>query len=78
MSQILNAAIAVVGIDIGKNSFHIVGLDDRGAIVLRQKWSRSQVEARLANIPPCLIGMEPASVLIISVVSLTRWDTMRG
>ena len=30
----------------------------RGAIVLRQKWSRGQVEARLANIPPCLIGME--------------------
>src|SRR6059058_938860 len=53
-----NSAIAVIGIDIGKNSFHIVGLDDRGAIVLRQKWSRSQVEARLANIPPCLIGME--------------------
>jgi hypothetical protein len=25
MSQTLNAAIAVVGIDIGKNSFHIVG-----------------------------------------------------
>ena len=40
-------AIAVVGVDIGKNSFHVVGLDDRGAIVLRQKWSRSQVEARL-------------------------------
>jgi transposase len=42
----------------GKNSFHVVGLDQRGAIVLRQKWSRAQVEARLANIPPCLIGME--------------------
>src|ERR1044071_7829287 len=53
-----NSAIAVIGIDIGKNSFHIVGLDDRGAIVLRQKWSRSQVEARLANLAPCLIGME--------------------
>ena len=39
--------IAVVGIDIGKNSFHVVALDDRGAIVLRQKWSRGQVEARL-------------------------------
>jgi transposase len=51
-------AIAVVGIDIGKNSFHIVALDDRGAIVLRQKWSRSQVETRFANMPPCLIGME--------------------
>jgi hypothetical protein len=45
-------AIAVVGIDIGKNSFHIVALDDRGAIVLRQKWSRGQVEARFANMPP--------------------------
>src|SRR5437773_2235614 len=58
MSQKLNAAIAVIGIDIGKNSFHIVGHDHRGAIVLRQKWSRGQVEARLANLPPCLIGME--------------------
>jgi hypothetical protein len=46
------SAIAVVGINIGKNSFHIVALDDRGAIVLRQKWSRSQVEARFANMPP--------------------------
>ena len=27
-------------------------------IVLRQKWSRGQVEARLANLSPCLIGME--------------------
>jgi len=58
MSQKLNTAIAVIGIDIGKNSFHVVGLDKRGAIVLRQKWSRGQVETRLANMPPCLIGME--------------------
>ena len=58
MSQKLNAVIAVIGIDIGKNSFHIVGHDHRGAIVLRQKWSRDQVATRLANLPPCLIGME--------------------
>jgi transposase len=58
MSQSLNSAIPVIGIDIGKNSFHVVGLDDRGAIVLRQKWSRGQIEVRLANMPPCLIGME--------------------
>src|SRR3974377_1105965 len=58
MSQNLNSAVAVIGIDIGKNSFHVVGLDDRGAIVLRQKWSRGQIEARLANMLPCLIGME--------------------
>ncbi len=35
-----SVTIRVTGIDIGKNSFHIVGLDDRGTIVLRQKWSR--------------------------------------
>jgi transposase len=58
MSQTLNTAIAVVGIDIGKNSFHVVGHDEQGAIVLRQKWSRGQVEARFANLPSCLIGME--------------------
>src|SRR5213592_1619513 len=58
MSQKLNTAIAVIGIDIGKNSFHVVGLDQRGAIVLRQRWSRGQVQSRLANMPPCLIGME--------------------
>src|SRR5262249_24623004 len=32
--------------------------DKRGEIVLQQKWSRGQVEARLANLSPCLIGME--------------------
>ena len=58
MLQKLNNEIAVIGIDIGKNSFHIVGQDQRGAIVLRQKWSRGQVESRLANLLPCLIGME--------------------
>src|SRR6201997_4621983 len=58
MSQQSNCEIAVIGIDIGKNSFHVVGHDRRGAIVLRQKWSRGQVEARLANLTPCLIGME--------------------
>jgi transposase len=58
MSNKSIATIATMGIDIGKNSFHVVGLDQRGAIVLRQKWSRGQIEARLANIPLCLIGTE--------------------
>jgi transposase len=76
MSSKLNTAIAVVGIDIGKNSFHVVGLDKRGAIALRQKWSRGQVEARFANMPPCLIGMEAWSARIISVANSKRLATM--
>ena len=35
MSNQSNATVATMGIDIGKNSFHVVGLDQRGAIVLR-------------------------------------------
>src|SRR5271157_3542083 len=50
--------VAVIGIDIGKNVFHLIGLDKRGAIVLKAKLSRGQLESRLANLPPCLIGME--------------------
>ncbi len=50
--------VATLGIDIGKNSFRLVGLEGCGAIVLRQKLSRGQVEQRLANIPTCLIGMK--------------------
>ena len=58
MPERAKARVTVVGIDIGKNSFHVVGLDRRGAIVLRQRWSRGQVEERFANMPRCLIGME--------------------
>src|SRR5437660_2752201 len=51
-------AVATIGVDIGKNTFHLVGLDKRGAIVLRIKVSRSQLERRLANVPCFLVGME--------------------
>jgi transposase len=50
--------VTTIGIDIGKNTFHFIGLDSKGAILLRQKLSRGQVQERLANLPPCLIGME--------------------
>ena len=35
MSNQSTPIVATMGIDIGKNSFHVVGLDRRGAIVLR-------------------------------------------
>jgi transposase len=53
-----STAIATLGVDIGKNTFHLVGLDKRGAIVLRERLSRAQIEVRLANLAPCLVGME--------------------
>ena len=52
------AVIRAIGIDTGKNTLHMVGLDDKGAIVLREKVSRNRIAARLVNVPPCLIGIE--------------------
>jgi hypothetical protein len=66
MSQQSSCAIAVIGIDIGKNSFHVVGHDRRGAIVLRQKWSRGQVEKRdLPTSRHAWSAWRPASARII-------------
>ena len=50
--------ISTIGIDIGKNRFHFVGFDARGAIVVRRQCSRTQLIRALANLPPCLVGME--------------------
>src|SRR6201988_5001374 len=47
-----------IGIDTGKNTLHLIGLDDQGAIVLREKIARGRIAARLANVPRCLIGIE--------------------
>src|SRR5258708_13042409 len=50
--------IANVGVDIGKNAFHICAMNAKGTIVLRERLTRTALPKRLANIPPCLIGME--------------------
>ena len=54
-----NAETAVartIGIDTGKNTLHMIGLDEKGAIVLREKVSRTRIAARFVNLPPCLVS----------------------
>jgi len=51
-------AVTTIGIDMGKNTLHMDGLDSLGAIVLRERVSRGRITSRLANLPPCLIGIE--------------------
>src|SRR3954447_16956374 len=50
-----------IGIDLGKTVFHLVGLDRRGQVLVRQKFSRTQLLRFTANRPVCLIGMEACS-----------------
>lgn len=50
--------IAVLGNDLGKNSCGIVGLDDRGAVVLRRRMRREGIIELAAKRKPCVVGME--------------------
>ena len=52
------SALASVGIDIGKNVFHIVGFDTDGKIVLRRKIKRLALIAAFEKLPRCIVGME--------------------
>ncbi len=47
-----------IGIDLGKTVFHLVGLNLRGEVVVRKKFSRTQVLRFTANVHVGLIGME--------------------
>ncbi len=51
----------VLGIDLGKTVFHLVGLDSTGKVVIRKKCSRTQLLAFTANLQVQLIGMESCS-----------------
>ena len=50
--------VIVIGIDLGKHTFHLHGVDDKGKIVLKKKVSRSRLMELVAKLSPCLIGME--------------------
>ena len=50
--------IRTIGIDLGKTSFHLVGLNERGEVVMRKKCSRAQLLRFTANRKVHLIGME--------------------
>src|SRR5512146_3296931 len=50
--------IASIGIDLGKTVFHLVALGPSSKVLVRRKFSRSQLLAYTANLPSSLIGME--------------------
>lgn len=53
--------VTTVGIDLAKNVFSLHGVDGSGAVVLRRSVSRAKLSAVVAQLPPCLIGMEACS-----------------
>src|SRR5688572_7416197 len=54
----MTSKLSVVGIDLAKNIFHLVGLDERGKIILRKRLARGEVMPFMAKLPRVLVGME--------------------
>jgi transposase len=50
--------LASLGVDIGKNIFHLVGFDAAGKIVVRRKIKRLSLVDEFKKLPPCIVGME--------------------
>jgi transposase len=50
--------ITSIGIDLGKTTFHLVALGEHNKVLLRKKFSRSQLLVYTANPPSSLIGLE--------------------
>ena len=44
--------LRIVGIDIAKQVFHLVGMDEHGTILVRKRLYRAQVMAFIAQLPP--------------------------
>ena len=50
--------LAVIGVDIGKDVFHLVGLGVDGKIAFRKKIRRLGLRDAFEKLPPCIVGME--------------------
>ncbi|MBU0901781.1 IS110 family transposase [Pseudomonas sp. MIL19] len=51
-------SVALIGIDLGKHSFHLHAQDNSGSEVFRKKTTRQQLLRLLANQPACTVVME--------------------
>ena len=55
-------SIMIIGIDLAKNVFAVHGVDENGkAALVKPKVLREQLLSLVAQLPPCLIGMEACS-----------------
>src|SRR3984893_4438080 len=54
----ITSRLASIGIDIGKEVFHIVGFGTDGKIAFRRKIKRLALTETFKKLPPCVVGME--------------------
>jgi len=57
-SKSASARLRVVGVDIGKEVFHIVGFDSAGKLAFRRKIKRLALVEVFETLPRCVVGLE--------------------
>ena len=50
--------LSIIGIDLGKTSCNLVGLDAAGKVVLRRRLRRDTIVAFCSKVPACIVAME--------------------
>ena len=50
--------ITRMGINLGKNTFHLCATDRSGRVVLENRFTRRGLEKFLRSHEPCVVGME--------------------
>jgi transposase len=49
---------SVLGLDLAKRVFHVVGMDETGQVVLKKRLTRDALLPFIAQLPPLVMGME--------------------
>lgn len=67
------ASLVSIGVDIGKEVFHLVGFDGDGKLVLRQKIKRLALVSTFEKFPRCIVGMELSALDEHSRCTCRNW-----
>jgi len=70
--------ITTIGIDLAKNVFQVQGADVTGRCVSSQQLSHKKLALFMANVPPCVIGMEACNGDHYWARGFIRWDMRCG
>jgi len=70
--------VTTIGLDIAKNVFHAHGADERGAVIISRKLTRSKLLDFFAGQPACVWRSRRAAVPITGRASYNRWGTRCG
>jgi transposase len=69
--------IHIIGIDLGKNWFHLVAMDERGKPVYKKKLNRNQLGELIPALPQCVVAMESCRVAVLGPAVRNAGNTVR-